>query len=234
MKGYEEIANSPILWGIAFLAISLVLIQCFLIISRSVKTGKKMGISQERMKTAFKTGIISAIGPSVVIVIGMVSLLVIVGGPTALMRLSYIGNVAYELLAAQFAAESYGLGLMDKVLPPEVFCVTLWCMGIGCIGWILFTAFATDKMGRFTQKLSGKSSKVFGAVSMGAMLGAYGYLDAGYIIGMDISTVATIVGAVIMFCIMKLYKRTKKTWLNEWSLTFSMVGGVIVSYLLMK
>ena len=228
MEGYAHIANSPILWAITAIAIGLVLLQAFLILKKTITAAKHVGISNDKMKTAFKTGFISSFGPTIVIVIGMVSLLVVVGGPTALMRLSYIGNVAYELLAAQFAAESYGMSLTNPVLPPEVFCIALWCMALGCIGWIVFTALATDKMGKVTQKFSGKSAKVFGAVSTGAMLGAYAYLNAGYAVSMDGNTVAMVVGALVMLVVLKAYKKTHMKWLNEWSLTLAMVGGMIV------
>lgn len=232
MEGYAKIANSPILWVITACAIGLVLLQAFLIIKRSVQAAKHLDITNSQMKSAFKTGVISSFGPSVVIVIGMVSLLVVAGGPTALMRLSYIGNVSYELLAAQFAAEAYGLSITDPVLPPEVFCVALWCMSLGCIGWIVFTALFTDKMGKVTSKFTGKSSKVFAAVSTGAMLGAYAYLNAGYAVSLDTNTVAMISGAVIMLIVMKLYKKSHKKWLNEWSLTLAMVGGMIIAAVL--
>lgn len=232
MGGYAHIANSPLLWGITALAIFWVLFQAFLILKRSLTAAKHMGISDDKLKSAFKTGLISSVGPTIVIVIGMVSLLVVVGAPTGLMRLAYIGNVAYELLAAQFAAEAYGHSLSDANLPPEVFCVALWCMALGCIGWIIFTAFATDKMGKITSKFTGKSAKIFGAISTGAMLGAYAYLNAGYAVSMDASTVAMVVGAVIMLIVLQAYKKTKKKWLNEWSLTLAMVGGMIVAAVL--
>lgn len=232
MEGYAEIANSPILWGITALAIGLVLIQSYLIMKKSIKAGQEMGISNDKMKSAFKTGLITSVGPTGVIVIGMVSLLVVVGGPTALMRLAYIGNVAYELLAVQFAAEATGASLTDAVLSPEVFAIALWCMSIGCIGWIVFTAIATDKMGKITDKFSGSSAKTFSAVSIGAMLGAYAYLNAGYATSMDANTVAMIVGGIVMFIVLMAYKKTKKKWINEWSLTIAMVVGMIIAAVL--
>lgn len=232
MEGYRNIANSPVLWAITAVALGLVVLQAYLILRKSIKAGKEMGISNERMKSAFKTGFISSFGPTFVIVIGMVSLLIVVGGPTALMRLGVIGGVSYELLAAQFAAEAYGVSLTDSVIPAEVFSTALWLMSIGCMGWIVFTAIATDKMGKFTKKMSGKSAATFSALSIGAMLGAYGYLNAGYAISMDNNTVALFVGALTMLGIIFLYNKTHKKWLNEWSLTIAMAAGMIAATIL--
>lgn len=231
MEGYADIANSPVFWGITAIAIGLVLVQAFLIMKKSIIAGKEMGISNEKMKSAFKTGLITSIGPTGVIVIGMVSLLVVVGGPTALMRLAYIGNVAYELLAVQFAAEATGASLTDPVLTEEVFAIALWCMSLGCIGWIVFTALVTDKMGKLTDKFTGKSAKTFSAISIGAMLGAYAYLNAGYATSMDANTISMLVGAAVMFILLMIYKKFKMQWINEWSLTIAMVVGMLIAAL---
>lgn len=232
MKSYAHIANSPILWIVTFTAVSLVLYQTISFLLKSFKAGTHMGISKERMKTAFVTGSISAFGPSVVVVIGMVSLLIVVGGPTALMRLAYIGNVAYELLAAQFAADAYGVSLTDPSIPVEVFSTTLWAMGVGCVGWIVFTALVTHKMDKFKNKLAGGASAMIPIISSAAMLGAYGYLNAGYAISLDNNTIALVAGFIIMLVITLLHKKIQKKWLNEWGLTIAMVGGVIMASIL--
>lgn len=228
VKGYEEIANSGILWLITFSAIALVLFQVIVFLKKSFSAGKKMGLEKKTLHTAFKVGAVSAIGPSMVVVIGMVSLLIVVGGPTALMRLAYIGNVAYELLAAEFAADAYGVTISDPNLPPEVFSVTLWCMAFGCIGWIVVTALFTDKMEKVKTRLSkgSNASKLIPAISTAAMLGAYGYLTAGYAIGLDANTVALLSGFFVMLVIIFIYKKKKIKWLNEWGLTIAMVSGV--------
>lgn len=232
METYTEIANSPILWAITILAITLVLVQALIILRKSIIAGKQLGIETDAMKSAFKTGAISSVGPSIVIVIGMASLLIVVGAPTALMRLSYIGNVAFELLSVQFASEAYGVDLVSGSMTPEIFCVALWCMSIGCIGWIVVTALFTDKMSKITEKFTGKSAKTFAAVSSGVMLGAYGYLNAGYVVSMNQNTIAMIGGAIVMFIMTRIYKRKKKRWINEWSLTIAMIGGVIFAVML--
>ena len=60
---------------------------------------------------------ISSIGPSVVILVTMISLLVTMGAPVAWMRLSFIGSVNYEAMAAGFGAQAMGktLQTMDTL-----------------------------------------------------------------------------------------------------------------------
>lgn len=232
MKGYAHIANSPALWFVTIVAVGIVLMQTVVFLKKCFKTGKKIGISNERLKTAFVTGAISAIGPSIVIVIGMVSLLIVVGGPTAMLRLSYVGNVAYELLAVEFAADAYNVSATAANVPAEVFCVALWGMAIGCVGWPLVSGLFTDKMDKLTSKFAGSATGMVPVISSAAMLGAYGYLNSSYVVSVDKNTVALLVGATIMIIVTVLYKRFHKRWLNEWGLTFAMLGGVIVAAIL--
>ena len=232
MKGYGHIANSPVLWIVTVVAVGIVLMQTVMFLKKCFSTGKKIGISDERLKTAFTTGAISAIGPSIVIVIGMVSLLIVVGGPTAMLRLSYVGNVAYELLAVEFAADAYGVSATAANVPAEVFCVALWGMAIGCVGWPLVSGLFTDKMDKLTNKFAGSATGMVPAISSAAMLGAYGYLNSSYAVSLDKNTVALLVGAIIMIVVTLAYRKYHKRWLNEWGLTFAMLGGVIIAAIL--
>jgi len=70
------------------------------------------------MKSAMKSSFITSLGPSVVILTGLLSLLVTVGGPMAWMRLSFIGAVMFELMAAGFGAEAVGVKMgIDPMTP---------------------------------------------------------------------------------------------------------------------
>lgn len=229
MEKYSHIANSPLLWIVTAIALALVMIQAYLVLHKSWIAGKEMGISEEKLKTAVKTSLIASVGPSIVVTVGMISLLVVVGGATALMRLGYIGNVTYEIMAAEFAASAYGTTLTSTNIPPEVFSTALWGMAFGCIGWIAFAGLFADKMGRFVDKLSGKSAVKVMFVSTGAMLGAYGYFGASYVMGMNKNTAAFVTGFIVMQLVVILYKKTKIKWLNQWSVAIAMISGIVAA-----
>lgn len=228
---YKEIANSGILWLVTFVAIGIVILQSVVFLRKSVKAGSEMGIPKEKMKTAFKSGMLASVGPSVVIVVGMVSLLITVGGPTALMRLSYIGNVVYELLSVGFAADAYGVERTAAAITPEVFATALWCMAIGCVGWVLFTVLFTDKLEVIRHKMAGGKKSLIPVVSSAAMLGAYGYFNAGYIMDKNGNTVALIAGFGVMTLLTHLYRKYKINFLNEWGLSIAMFAGMLLAVL---
>lgn len=94
---YLKTANSLFMWISCIPAVALVFFQAYIFMKRAWKTGPQMGVTKEQMKEAAKSSLVASIGPSIVIVTGMVSLLASVGGPLAWMRLAFIGSVMYEL-----------------------------------------------------------------------------------------------------------------------------------------
>ena len=103
-----QIANSLPMWIACGLAVGLVVVQAAVFAKNAWSAGKKMGITEKQMKSAVKSSAITSIGPSIVILSGMLSLLISVGGPMAWMRLSLIGSVMFESIAAGIGTSSVG------------------------------------------------------------------------------------------------------------------------------
>ncbi len=121
-----KIANSLPMWIACGCAVALVIAQALIFAKNAYGAGKKIGLTEKQMKGAIKSSAITSIGPSIVILSGMLSLLITVGGPMAWMRLSLIGSVMFESIAAGFGTSS--VGRMDH--DPR-FC------GLGCFCNIL-------------------------------------------------------------------------------------------------
>lgn len=60
MSEYSHIANGPLLWAVTIVAVGIVLFQTLVFLKKSFTAGRKMGMSNEKLKTAFTTGVISA------------------------------------------------------------------------------------------------------------------------------------------------------------------------------
>jgi hypothetical protein len=193
----------------------------------------KIGITDAQMKSAMKSSLTSSIGPSFVILAGMVSLLVAMGGPISWFRLSYIGSVAYELMAAGFGAKAVGVTLGGSDMNAVAFACGVWTMTLGSLGWTLFTALATPKMDQFRTVLAGGRKEMIPAVSAGAMCGAFAYLSLDRVARFDSQTSAALAGFAIM-CAFGVYnKKAQKKWIREWSFTISMFLGMFISLLFM-
>lgn len=234
---YLELANSPVLWIAVIPPVLLVMFQAVLFAKRAVKDGKMMGVTEKQMKTAARSSFFASIGPSVVIVVGMVGLLSSMGGPISWMRLSYIGSVIYELPVATQAAAVTGSTLGTADMTKEAFVNAVWAMTILSLGWIIVSALFTDKMGKLRDKAAGGSSAALGVIAVAGGLGGIGYLafSRAVVISSEpfhvsfSADTAAVVGACIIFILLNLYgKKSGASWVKEFGITIGMFGGMIV------
>lgn len=104
---YLEIANSTGMWLVCSVIIFVVIFQAAVFMRKAYKTGKEMGLSDEQMQSAMRSGAISTVGPSLAVVVAMISLIVSLGAPFAWMRLSVVGSIPFELMAAETGAVAW-------------------------------------------------------------------------------------------------------------------------------
>lgn len=227
---YLGIANSLPMWIAAGAAVVLALFQAILFARKSYAAGKKMGLTTDQMKSAMRSSFITSIGPSLVILTGLLALLVSVGGPMAWMRLSYIGSVMFELMAAGFGAEAVGAQLGADTMTDIAFANAVWTMILGSIGWIVFSVLTADKMGKVQDKIIKGNKALLTIISTAAILGAFAALVSPHILSFNRNTVAAIAGAVIMFVISVIMKKKPEAkWIEEWALAIALFGGMIVA-----
>ncbi len=230
-KEVAAIANSPAMWAVTIFALVIVIAQAVIFMKKSFEAAKVLEIPHDTMINACKAACIATIGPALVVVSTLVSLLINVGGPTALMRLSYIGDVRYELQGATLAAKAYGQDLTPETMTPEILFCAVAAMGIGCVGFLIFTSIFINKMDDIKMMLIGGKEEMLGFFTCGAVCGAIAYFNAGYILYPDPKVVAMFVGFVLM-TVMTIVERKKGIkWIRSWSLTIAMFGGMVAAAL---
>ncbi|GAA6515102.1 DUF5058 family protein [Merdimmobilis hominis] len=194
---------------------------------KAMKDGKRMGITDEQFKTAISASFTASIGPSIVILIGMVSLLASVGGPLSWMRLAYIGSVTFELGAADKAATAAGAQLGTSSMTAEVFACCAWVMCICCLGWIIVSALFTDKMDVLRAKASGGSPEKLAIISAGGTMGAFSYMTFDRAFPLNVQTYAAVIGFVVMFVLISYGKKSGAKWPAKWGMTIAMFAGML-------
>lgn len=230
MLEYMKIVNSFILWISVIPAIALVLYQSATFMRKAIETGKEMGITDQQIKIAKKSSFYAALGPSIVILIGMVALLTSMGGPVSFMRLSYIGSVMYELPAADIAASAAGSTLGTDNMTAAAFANAVWTMTICCLGWIIVSALFTDKMGDLRDKVAKGNEQVLAVIATAGGLGAFTFQVANRVIPGPISdqAIACYTAFIIMFVLNIINEKKKLDWINQFGITISMICGMIV------
>lgn len=233
-----QIANSWGLWLCAFAAISLVLLQALLFTRLAFKSAEKIGFPKEKCMQGLRSGLITAIGPSIAVLIVMVGMMSILGGPITWLRLSMIGSAATELTAAKLSAEAIGVTFGSPEFDGIALSNAYWAMAINGIGWLLMVSLFASRMEVIRQKMGGGDARWLSLIGLAASLGAFAYLNSEALFKSFIATSKGIVGgfapalAVIggMFGMLLMLKLSKKmTWLKEYSLGIAMLIGMIAA-----
>ncbi|MBS3970499.1 MAG: DUF5058 family protein [Clostridia bacterium] len=229
---YLQIANSAPMWLAAGAAVSLVLFQAFIFAKKSYATGKEIGLTEDQMKSAMKSSFITSLGPCIVILTGLLALLVTVGGPMSWMRLSFIGSVMFELMAAGFGTEAVGVKMGIDPMTNVAFANAVWTMTLGSIGWIIFATLSASRMDKVQQKVSRGDKGLIKVISIAAMLGAFSSLVSGHIVALNNNTIAALAGGAIMLVLSPLADKNNIKWLKEWALAIALFGGMLVAVVL--
>lgn len=224
-----KIANSIPMWLACALPVAFVIFQAVLFARGAYKSGKKLGLNDKQMKKAMKSSAVTSIGPSIVVLSAMLSLLVSVGGPIGWMRLSMIGSVMFESIAAGFGTASVGVQLGADTLTPLALDMAVWTMILGSIGWIIFATISASRMDKVQHKISGGDPAKLMAISSAAIIGAFSSMSSSHLIKLNKNSVACVLGAVFMAILLTISEKKNIKWLKEWNLTISILAAMIIT-----
>lgn len=224
-----KIANGLPMWIACGIPVCMVLIQAITFFKKAYAAGEKVDLTKGQMKEAIRSAAITSIGPSIVVLSGMLSLLITVGGPVAWMRLSLIGSVMFESTAANMGTSAVGVDLGVDKMTPEALTMAIWTMIIGSIGWVLFATFASSRMGKIEKKMSGNNTKLLTMISAAAVIGVFSATSASHLVRLDKNSIACVLGALIMAFMMYLTEKFHMKRLKEWNLTIAILGAMIIT-----
>lgn len=107
--------NHPILFVLVGIIIAAVLGQSIFFLIKSVRRAKATNMDMKKIKKTIITAAIFTIAPAVAIVITVVSLSQSLGIALPWLRLSVVGSLSYEAIAASNAASGMGTTLADLI-----------------------------------------------------------------------------------------------------------------------
>ena len=111
----EFSVNHPILFVLVGIIIAAVLGQSIFFLIKSVRRAKATNMDMTKIKKTIITAAIFTIAPAVAIVITVVSLSQSLGVALPWLRLSVVGSLSYEAIAASNAASGMGTTLADLI-----------------------------------------------------------------------------------------------------------------------
>lgn len=243
-----KLANSLPMWIACGIPVVFVMIQALLFAREAYRSGEKVGLTKTQMDKAIKSSAVTSIGPSIVVLSGMLSLLVTVGGPVGWMRLSMIGSVMFESIAAGLGTSAVGVTLGTDPMTKEALTMAIWTMILCSVGWVLFGTFSANKMEKIEHKLSKGNAGTLTTIASTAIIGVFAAMvashlskpiyflmqkaDAAAMGGANKNAIACILGAVIMYGLSTVAEKKNIGWLREWSLTITILGAMVVTALI--
>lgn len=232
MADYLHLANSSVLFIIGAIIILFVLLQAVLFIRLAWKEGLQIGLTRQQMLKGLRSGMISAIVPSIPIVVTLISMVAVLGIPVPWIRLSVIGSGPYELLAAGIGAKSMGVeGLGGVGYTAQVFANSAWVMTIGAMWSSLIVFFFLRKIGKVYQRIEGGDSRWMEIISSSAFFGVVCIFIADPLTKGGLSLITLLSGAALMTICAVLVFKCKMAWLKEFALPVSMIGAMVCAVL---
>ena len=107
----EFSVNHPILYVIAGIVVAVVLGQSLYFLLKALRRSKAIGMDQTRIRKTIQTAAIFTIAPAVAIVISVITLSKKLGVALPWLRLSVVGSMSYETIAASNALQAMGQSL---------------------------------------------------------------------------------------------------------------------------
>ncbi len=164
--------NHPILFVLAGIIIAAVLAQSVFFLVKALRRSKALGMDQTKIKKTIRTAAIFTVAPAVAIVISVITLSKSLGVALPWLRLSVIGSLSYEAIAAGNALEAMGLSLgkVDSLTAQQFVNISL-VMTISILVGIWLVPVIGKKLLGGMSKLEAKDSKWTEILSNGMFIG---------------------------------------------------------------
>ena len=237
----EFYVNHPILFILAGVLVAVVLAQSVFFLVKALRRSKELGMDQQKIRKTMLTAGIFTIAPAVAIVISVMVLSKTLGLPLPWLRLSVVGSMSYETVAANNALQAMGQALGSGDLTAQQYVNVLLVMTISIMLGIWLVPVIGKKLQMGMTSLSNRDAKwadIFSNALFIGMIAAFlGYVFCdvsrlwnpaeGYSATSGLIPVCVMaVSALAMVACGLLMKLPKLKWLSEYALPISLILGM--------
>ena len=225
--------NHPILFIIVGAIIALVLAQSFYFLFKALRRAKQLGIAKNVIKKTISSSAVFTIAPAIAVLVGVVVLSKSLGIALPWLRLSVIGSLSYETVAAK---NTLGADLGTTITDPSIYISIAWVMTLSIAAGLVLVPFFTKKIHKGVNNIGMKDKKwgeiLNNAMFLGMISAFLGYVfcDVGLVIDGDLSgfipVCVMLVSAVVMVICGVLSSKLKARWITDYALPLSLVAGM--------
>jgi len=230
--------NDPILFVLAGIIVVLVFAQSVFFLFKAWKRGLAIGMQKEKLKKIAITAAIFTIAPAIAIVISVITLSKDLGLPLPWLRLSVIGSLSYETVAATNAESAMGLtfGQVESLTATQYLTIA-GVMTISILVGIWLMPLIGKKLLNGVINLEKRDKKwadIFqNALFIGMISAFVGYVfcDVAKIGSGDATGLIPVcvffISAIVMAVCGALMKKTGKRWIADYALPMSLIIGML-------
>lgn len=231
--------NAPILFVLVGIVVAFVLAQSTFFLWRAVKRAKEIGLPQETVRKTISAAAIFTVAPAVAILVGVISLSKSLGIVLPWLRLSVVGSLTYETVAAGTSLTELGLDTNTPIPTESDYVTVAAVMTVGIMIGLLLVPLLTKRIQGGMVKLGARDSRwadIFNNAMFLGMISAFlGYVFSdvmnaahGDFTGL-IPVFVMLTSAVVMVICGVAAMRTKARWLQDYALPISMLCGMAAS-----
>ena len=240
--------NSPIIFAMVAIVISVVVAQSVFFLVKAYKRGLEIGIDKAVLNATIKRSALFTIAPAIAIFMGVVSLVKMLGIALPWLRLSIIGAVTYELPAAEQALASMGIsGVAWSDLSAKEYATIAFVMTFGIAASLILAPITCKKITGGMLKVKDKDKKwmdvLMTSMFVGMLSAFLGYIvcNIGFVFEESgelafhyqleywIPVFVMAISAGIMAICGLLLKKLNWKWLNDYALPLSMLGSMALA-----
>lgn len=229
--------NSPVLYVLAGLIVAAVLAQSVYFLVKAWRRGLELGMSRDKLKRIAVTSAVFTVAPAVAIVISVITLAKDLGVPLPWLRLSVVGSMSYETIAATNAESAMGLtfGQVSSLTASQyvtIVCVMTVSIMVGI--WLVPVVGKKLQNGMISMENRDKKwSDIFSSSMFIGMISAFlGYVfcDFSHVFAGDMSglipPLVMLVSALVMCLAGLAVKKLKWPWISDYALPVSLIAGM--------
>lgn len=229
--------NSPVLFLIAGIIVTAVLAQSVYFLIKAWRRGIEIGMGKDKLKRVAVTAAVFTIAPAVAIVISVITLAKDLGVPLPWLRLSVVGSLSYETIAASNAESAMGLtfGQVSALTATEYVTIAS-VMTISIMVGIWLVPVIGKKLQNGMISIENRDKKwgdIFSASMFIGMISAFlGYVfcDFSTVFHGDMTGLIPVlvmaVSALVMCVAGVLVKKTQWRWVSDYALPISLILGM--------
>ena len=248
-----DFKNSGVMYALAALVVVFVTAQSLFFLVKAWKRGRALGIETAKMKQTVISSALFSIAPAISILATVLALASALGYVLPWIRLSVIGNLAYETVAAEAALEALGTSMANSNLNTTEFSTVAWAMTVGSCFPLVLLPFLCKRIHIAMRKVLGGGAEENGApkkgkisANVGDVLGAAAFIGimaafiARSIMGVQkdgpsagFMTIAVLLSAMVFTVALDfLCKKKHFTKLEPFVLPIAMFGAMGIAVLL--